>query len=182
MNVASDNVRGDAEPRRHITSVVATAGAERCPRAPYGLPQASWSIDREPAAVPGLRVNVAGVLRAWGLDPDGDQTFAVVLVLTELVTNAARYGRPRLGLIEVDMWLDGDRVAVTVTDSSTATPVMREADAGDESGRGLQLITAYAEANGYELHRTGKRVWAVISPRPAPEAGAALLDAAQIAV
>ncbi|MFF2656087.1 ATP-binding protein [Kitasatospora sp. NPDC058032] len=153
-----------------------------CPQAPSAAPRATWTVDRAPAAVPGLRADADGVLRAWGYDPDGDQSFAALLVLTELVTNAARHGRPRLGLIDVDMWLDGDRVVLTVTDSSSADPVMRAVGACDESGRGLRLIAVYAEASGYESHRTGKRVWAVIGPHLAYDAPTGFLDAAQIVV
>ncbi|WP_328954162.1 ATP-binding protein [Kitasatospora purpeofusca] len=132
-------------------------------------------VDRAPAAVTGLRANAADVLQAWGLDRDGDQSFAVVLVLTELVTNAGRHGRPRLGLIDTEMWLDGDRVVVTVMDGTGEVPVARDAGSGDESGRGLRLISAYVEASGYEPHRGGKRIWAVIGPHPAPGEGFLLL-------
>ncbi|WP_380281041.1 ATP-binding protein [Kitasatospora purpeofusca] len=153
-----------------------------CPQAPIDAKRASWTVDRAPSAVPSLRTNAVAVLQTWGLDTDGDQSFAAILVLTELVTNAARYGRPRLGLIDVDMWLDCDRVVIAVMDSTTDTPVRRDAGVDDESGRGLRLIGAYAEANGYEPHRTGKRVWAAIGPHPAPEDGVLLLDAAEAAV
>ncbi|MFE7190882.1 ATP-binding protein [Kitasatospora sp. NPDC057541] len=153
-----------------------------CPQAPYGVQKATWSVDHARAAATGLRANVADVLQAWGLDPDGDQSFAVLLVLTELVTNAARHGRPRLGLIDVEMWLDGDRVVVTVMDGTTDVPVARDVGSGDESGRGLRLISAYAEAGGYEPHHRGKRVWAVICPHLAVEDDSLLLDATRLAV
>ncbi|MER6361852.1 ATP-binding protein [Kitasatospora sp. NPDC001527] len=157
-------------------------GPQPCPRAPYGVQKATWAVGQAPAAVARLRADVADVLQEWGVDADDDQLFAVVLVLTELVTNAGRYGRPCLGLIDVDLWLEGRRVVIAVMDSSTDAPVMREVGADGESGRGLRLIGAYAEASGYEIHRTGKRVWAVIGPHVAPEGEAFLLDAAQIVV
>ncbi|MFJ8433398.1 ATP-binding protein [Kitasatospora sp. NPDC094019] len=128
-------------------------------------------VDRAPAAVTGLRANTADVLGTWGLDRDGDQSFAVLLVLTELVTNASRHGRPHLGLIDTEMWLDNDHVVVTVRDSTTNVPMIRDAGSGDESGRGLGLISTYAVASGYEPHHGGKLVWAVIGPHPAPEEG-----------
>lgn len=160
-----------AEPQR----VVPGPEMQPCPQAPYGVPGATWVVDRAPAAITGLRANAADVLQAWGLDRDSDQSFAVVLVLTELVTNAGRHGRPCLGLIDAEMWLDGDRVVVTVMDGTSEGPVARDAGSGDESGRGLRLISAYAEVSGYEPYRGGKRVWAVIGPDPAPGEGCLLL-------
>ncbi|WP_053644725.1 ATP-binding protein [Streptomyces sp. XY431] len=146
-----------------------TSKSQPCPQTPIGAKRVAWAVDRAPNAVPTLRRNAVEVIRSWGLDPDDDQVFATVLVLTELVTNASRHGRPALGLIDVDMWLDGDRVIVAVTDSVAEVPVMRKAGFGDESGRGLELINAYAESTGYEPNAVGKCVWAVIGPVPTPD-------------
>ncbi|MFB7472021.1 ATP-binding protein [Kitasatospora sp. NPDC056184] len=150
---------------------------EACPQAPFGASRATWSVDHVSAAVPALRSNAAEVLRLWGLDSEGDQAFAVLLVLTEVVTNAGRHGRPALGLIDVEMWLDGDRVTITVTDGTVEAPVLSKACSDDESGRGLELISSYTESSGYEPHLTGKRVWAVIGPHPASDVGVLLLAA-----
>ncbi|MFD4907937.1 ATP-binding protein [Kitasatospora purpeofusca] len=146
-----------------------------CPQAPMGTRRAVWAVDSTPCSVPALRANAVGVLQAWGRGADSEQTFAVILVLTELVTNAGRHGRPTLGLIDAEMWLDGDKVTITIADGTAEAPVLRKARSDDESGRGLELISSYAESSGYEPHRTGKRVWAVIGPHPAPEEGFLLL-------
>ncbi|WP_327680897.1 ATP-binding protein [Kitasatospora sp. NBC_00458] len=139
------------------------------PLAPIGAKRAAWAVDQAPDAVSVLRANASKVLQTWGIDPDGDQVFAALLVLTELVTNASQHGRPALGLIDTEMWLADGHVIVAVTDGTTEAPVKRTAGSGDESGRGLALISVYAESVGYEPLPAGKRVWAVIGPHAAPE-------------
>ncbi|MFJ4667321.1 ATP-binding protein [Kitasatospora purpeofusca] len=126
-------------------------------------------VDQEVGEVPVLRANALSVLQSWGVARDGDQAFAAILILTELVTNAGRHGHPVLGLIDVDMWIDGERITVAVTDGNAGALGPRKASSDDESGRGLELISAYAEVSGYESGFGGKRVWAVIGSRPAPE-------------
>ncbi|MET8699458.1 ATP-binding protein [Kitasatospora sp. NPDC004723] len=167
MDVAATaQTRGES-----VVAVTTKIRLQPCPQGSIGTKRARWAVDRGPGAVPALRANVLKVLQSWDFARDDDQAFAATLVLTEMVTNASRYGRPVLGLIDVDMWLEGSRITVVVTDGAAEAPVVRESGAEDESGRGLRLISAYAEASGYEPHRTGKRVWAVIGPQPAPEIG-----------
>lgn len=50
---------------------------------------AAWDVDADPAAVARARRSVARQLAAWGLD---DLGFVTELVVSELVTNAVRYG------------------------------------------------------------------------------------------
>ncbi|MFE6055861.1 ATP-binding protein [Kitasatospora sp. NPDC056446] len=139
-------------------------------RHPLGITRAVWTVDGTAAAVGVLRTNAARVLHSWGLDPDGDQKFAVLLVLTELVANAAVHSGS--GTVDTEMWRDGDSIAVTVTDNSPRAPLPRAADPEDESGRGLFLVRSYAESSGCERRPAGKCVWAVIGPRPDPEGDA----------
>ncbi|MGA5818105.1 ATP-binding protein [Kitasatospora sp. NPDC094028] len=141
-----------------------------------GVQRAMWMVDDAPEAVGVLRVNASAVLRSWGLESDGDQVFAVLLALTEMVTNAGAHGHPIAGMIDTQMWMDGDRVTVTVSDAGSEAPVPRTAGPDDESGRGLLLIRAFAESVGCERWPTGKCVWAVIGPHPAPEGSTFLPD------
>ncbi|MEU6816034.1 SpoIIE family protein phosphatase [Streptomyces sp. NPDC046860] len=52
---------------------------------------AHWRIPADPAAVSDAREWATGQLTAWGL---GDLLFTTELIVSELVTNAIRYGRP----------------------------------------------------------------------------------------
>ncbi len=90
---------------------------------------ASWDLDADPVCVSRARSNVARQLSSWGLEEVG---FSTGLIVSELVTNAIRYGRPpiRLRLIH-------DRALVCeVSDASGTTPHLRRARTYDEGGTG----------------------------------------------
>ncbi|MFF7274960.1 ATP-binding SpoIIE family protein phosphatase [Streptomyces griseorubiginosus] len=114
---------------------------------------AAWDVDADPAAVARARRSVARQLAAWGLD---DLGFVTELVVSELVTNAVRYGRPpiRLRLIRDSSLL------CEVSDAGSTTPHLRRARAFDEGGRGLLLVAQLAERWGTRHARQGKTVWA----------------------
>ena len=72
-----------------------------------------------------------------------------VLVVSELVTNAVRYGRPPLGL---QMRRRGSNVEVEVHDEGTGEVVDLSSDPEEmaESGRGLGLVRALADESAIE--------------------------------
>ncbi len=117
---------------------------------------ATWDLAAEPAAVARARSDVSRQLSDWGLEELG---FTAELVVSELVTNAIRYGRPpiRLRLIH-------DRALLCeVSDGSSTTPHLRRARVFDEGGRGLLLVAQLAEHWGTRHARRGKTVWAELS-------------------
>ncbi|MFE5485801.1 SpoIIE family protein phosphatase [Streptomyces sp. NPDC056527] len=117
---------------------------------------ADWDVEAAPSAVSKARSNVTQQLSSWGLE---DLAFTAELVVSELVTNAIRYGRPpiRLRLIH-------DRaVMCEVSDTSSTTPHLRRAGVSDEGGRGLFLVAQLAERWGTRHARQGKTVWAELS-------------------
>lgn len=88
---------------------------------------ATWSVDADPAAVALARADVSAQLSVWGLE---DLDFTAELIVSELVTNAIRYGRPpiRLRLIH-------DRtLTCEVSDASSTSPHLRRARIFDEGG------------------------------------------------
>jgi len=93
-------------------------------------------------------------LSAWRLE---EAVFTTELMVSELVTNAIRYGRPpiRLRLIHHDSTL-----ICEVYDASGSTPHMRRARIYDEGGRGLLLVAQLSERWGTRHDRVGKTVWA----------------------
>ncbi|MFB7373086.1 SpoIIE family protein phosphatase [Streptomyces sp. NPDC056222] len=117
---------------------------------------ADWDVEADPSAVSRARSNVTRQLSSWGLE---ELAFTAELVVSELVTNAIRYGRPpiRLRLIH-------DRaVMCEVSDTSSTTPHLRRAAVSDEGGRGLLLVAQLAERWGTRHARQGKTVWAELS-------------------
>ncbi|MFE0678588.1 SpoIIE family protein phosphatase [Streptomyces sp. NPDC058867] len=117
---------------------------------------AAWDLEADPAAVSRARANAARQLTDWGLE---ELDFTTELVVSELVTNAIRYGRPpiRLRLIH-----DG-ALMCEVSDAGSTTPHLRRAQNYDEGGRGLLLVAQLAEHWGTRHARHGKTVWAELS-------------------
>ncbi|WP_181383509.1 SpoIIE family protein phosphatase/ATP-binding protein [Streptomyces sp. NWU339] len=114
---------------------------------------AQWPVPSEPAAVAEVRAAVTRKLTEWGLE---DLSFSTELILSELVTNAIRYGG---GPIEVRMLRDRHLIC-EVFDSSSTSPHLRYATMTDEGGRGLFLVAQLAERWGTRYLPTGKVIWA----------------------
>ncbi|MFC9957829.1 SpoIIE family protein phosphatase [Streptomyces nigra] len=117
---------------------------------------ATWDLEPDPAEVGRVRGEVSRQLAAWGL---GHMDFIAELVVSELVTNAIRYGRPPISLRLIH-----DRaLLLEVSDASSTTPHLRRARVFDEGGRGLLLVAQLAEQWGTRHARRGKTVWAQLS-------------------
>ncbi|WP_369273984.1 SpoIIE family protein phosphatase [Streptomyces sp. R11] len=114
---------------------------------------ADWDVPRDPAAVSGMREAVSGKLAEWGLS---ELDFATELVLSELVTNAIRYG---CGPIHVRLIRDRTLIC-EVADGSSTSPHLRYAATTDEGGRGLFLVSQMTERWGTRYTPQGKVIWA----------------------
>ncbi|MEU9374414.1 SpoIIE family protein phosphatase [Streptomyces sp. NPDC048255] len=114
---------------------------------------ATWDLPADPALVCEVRAAATAQLSRWGLD---ESAFATELLLSELVTNAVRYGTApiRVRLIR-------DRTLICeVHDASSTAPRMRHAAITDEGGRGLFLVAQLAQAWGTRYTTAGKVIWA----------------------
>lgn len=114
---------------------------------------AHWEIPPDPAAVYEARKSTARQLAEWGLQ---DLMFTTELIVSELVTNAIRYGRPPM---ELRLIRHGVLVC-EVSDSSPTQPRLRRARTTDEGGRGLFLVAQLATRWGCRYSRDGKTIWA----------------------
>ncbi|KMS71569.1 histidine kinase [Streptomyces viridochromogenes] len=114
---------------------------------------ADWDVPPDPAAVAGMRDAVSRRLEEWGLSEFG---FTMELILSELITNAIRYGS---GPIHVRLIRDR-RLICEVADGSSTSPHLRYAATTDEGGRGLFLVSQLAERWGTRYTPQGKVIWA----------------------
>ncbi|MFB8272363.1 SpoIIE family protein phosphatase [Streptomyces sp. NPDC055955] len=135
---------------------------------------AEWDVPSDPAAVAPVRSACLRQLETWGLD---GIAFTTELVLSELITNAIRYG---IQPIRVRLLYDRDLIC-EISDGSSTAPHLRRAATTDEGGRGLFLVAHYAERWGTRYSPRGKVIWAELSPHagepePAPDLGDDFLD------
>lgn len=111
-----------------------------------------WQLPREPRSVGRARELARAQLVAWDLEALVD---TVELLVSELVTNALRYGEG-----EIRLRLLRDRTLVCeVWDSGLVQPRRRRARDTDEGGRGLQLVGLLSAAWGSRRTPRGKTVW-----------------------
>ncbi|MEV5355229.1 SpoIIE family protein phosphatase [Streptomyces sp. NPDC052693] len=137
-----------------------------------GLPTESvgdWTLPREPRSVGRAREYARAQLLSWDMEPLVDTT---ELLVSELVTNALRYGE---GEIRLRLLLDRTLVC-EVWDSGLVQPRRRRARDTDEGGRGLQLVGLLSAAWGSRRTPRGKTVWFEL---PLPDGGAGLPDPAE---
>ncbi|MFI9274084.1 SpoIIE family protein phosphatase [Kitasatospora sp. NPDC052896] len=114
---------------------------------------ADQEVASDPAAVADIRDWSTATLDAWGLT---DLTFATELVLSELVTNAIRYGSA-----PVRVRLLRDRSLICeVSDGSNISPHLKYAATMDEGGRGLFLVSQLTRRWGTRYSPQGKIIWA----------------------
>ncbi|MYR26050.1 MULTISPECIES: SpoIIE family protein phosphatase [unclassified Streptomyces] len=125
----------------------------------YGLGgdrTACWELPtREESAAEARRL-----ARGWlAAHPDAigaDDLDSADLLVSELVTNAVRYGTPPLTL----RLILNRSLTVEVGDSCATSPSLRHARVTDEGGRGLFIVSQLTDKWGTRRVRGGKAIWA----------------------
>ncbi|MFJ5678530.1 SpoIIE family protein phosphatase [Streptomyces sp. NPDC093097] len=113
---------------------------------------AEWEVPSDPAAVGPVRAACMRTLESWGLEEIG---FTTELILSELITNAIRYGAQ-----PIRVRLLYDRALICeVSDGTSASPHLRRAATTDEGGRGLFLVAQFAQRWGTRYTPGGKVIW-----------------------
>lgn len=111
-----------------------------------------WRLPSEPRSVGRARELARAQLISWDLEALVD---TVELLVSELVTNALRYGEG-----EIRLRLLRDRTLVCeVWDAGLVQPRRRRARDTDEGGRGLQLVGLLSAGWGSRRTPRGKTVW-----------------------
>ncbi|EFL30126.1 magnesium or manganese-dependent protein phosphatase [Streptomyces viridochromogenes DSM 40736] len=113
---------------------------------------ADWDVEPDPAQVPHARKFAVDQVDAWGLE---EAAFVTELVVSELVTNAIRYGEPPIKL----RLIRDTSLICEVSDASNTAPHLRRARVFDEGGRGLLLVAQLTQGWGTRHTTDGKTIW-----------------------
>ncbi|WP_084691957.1 ATP-binding protein [Parafrankia elaeagni] len=120
-----------------------------------------------PSAVPQARRVLRECLDMTALPEESSAT--AELLVSELVTNAVKYGSPPVWLL---VELRPGLVHASVSDTSTTLPHRRESAPDSEGGRGLLILDALAASWGAVSVESGKYLWFDLSvPLLKPPAG-----------
>jgi two-component sensor histidine kinase len=108
-----------------------------------------WTIAPTVAGVPEVRHRLRELLRGWGVSEDVEDT--LLLVATELTSNAVRHAAVRTERIRVTAAHSGCEVRLEVTDDHPFRPrALLETGLESEDGRGLMIVKLMvAELGGH---------------------------------
>jgi anti-sigma regulatory factor (Ser/Thr protein kinase) len=151
--------------------------------------QVQFAVQADPAEVGRARRWTRSRLQGCGVDLDAPLAETLVLVVSELVTNAVVHtGSPAVLRLVFPVGPDADRrpVRVEVADTSDQPPQRGSMECDATSGRGLEMVGCLTDRWGWYPDGAGKRVWCEIEQSAAEAApadgGAAALGLRQLLV
>ncbi|HZX39518.1 MAG TPA: ATP-binding protein [Streptomyces sp.] len=118
-------------------------------------------------SVPQARHAVRDLLNRQGVPVEDDLVQGLLLIVSELVTNAVRHAALLSPEIAVEVAIGAEWIRVSVEDNHPYRPKALEADYGQTGGRGLLLVREITlEAGGAcDVEHTasgGKIIWAAL--------------------
>jgi anti-sigma regulatory factor (Ser/Thr protein kinase)/DNA-binding Xre family transcriptional regulator len=114
------------------------------------------ALDTAPSCA---RLHARHVLADWELN---HLTASAELLISELLTNSVKASSPHGTPVRLRLLTDHRQLIIEAWDRNPNPPQSRQADYADESGRGLNVITAIARRWGYYSSGKWKVVWAEI--------------------
>ncbi|MYQ62343.1 ATP-binding protein [Streptomyces sp. SID4950] len=123
--------------------------------------QVQLEIRPDPAEVGRARRWARSRLAGCGIAADEPLAETLVLLVSELVTNAVVHtGRPAVLRLSLDgAAAESATVRLEVTDTSARAPVPRCVGGEATGGRGLALVDGLADRWGWSAEGAGKRIW-----------------------
>ncbi|MGW0999798.1 ATP-binding protein, partial [Streptomyces sp. NPDC002523] len=119
---------------------------------------ATWRLPARDDAPARARAQVSARLRQWHIRDDTRDN--VVLLVSELVTNAVRFAA---GPITVRLIRAGDGLLCEVGDTGNGRPRLGRGGLLDDGGRGLHIVHRLTARWGVRWTDTGKMVWADVA-------------------
>ncbi|MEV8022950.1 ATP-binding protein [Streptomyces sp. NPDC086554] len=123
------------------------------------------------ASVPQARHAVRDLLARQGVPASDDLVQGLLLIVSELVTNAVRHAALLSPMLAVEVAVGADWVRVSVEDDHPYRPTALVADHGQTGGRGLLLVREITQEAGgaCDVEHTasgGKVIWAALPLKP----------------
>src|SRR5580704_4088498 len=131
------------------------------PTRPTELQGCRVRLTAGPAAAAEARSQVRAAIRAWDIPADPD---VAVLLTSELVTNALRHEPGET--ITLAIACAFGQLRVDVHDTSCSYPVLVDAPADAETGRGLMLVATLSAEWGVYRTPAGKAVYFTLALEP----------------
>jgi anti-sigma regulatory factor (Ser/Thr protein kinase) len=130
--------------------------------------QAQLDIGADPTEVGRARRWARSRLAGHGIGADEPLAETVVLLISELVTNAVVHARGPavLRLLLPEGSASAGALRVEVADVSAHAPRPRRAEDEDTHGRGLELLSCLADRWGWHREGPGKRIWCELDRTP----------------
>jgi len=123
------------------------------------------------ASVPQARHAVRDLLYRQGVPVSDDLVHGLLLIVSELVTNAVRHAALLSPTLAVEVAVGAEWVRVSVEDNHPYRPTALEADPGRTGGRGLLLVSevtreAGGVCDGEHTASGGKVIWVPLPLKP----------------
>jgi anti-sigma regulatory factor (Ser/Thr protein kinase) len=115
------------------------------------------SLTAEPAAAAVVRSQVREAIEDWNIPVDAS---VAVLLASELVTNAIKHAAG--AMVTAFLSCGRDQLRVEVHDTSCSMPVLIDAPADEEAGRGLVLVASLSADWGCYRTPSGKAVFFIL--------------------
>ena len=136
------------------------------PPRPTELHGCQVRLAAKPAAVGQARCHVQAAIGAWDVRVDEN---VAILLTSELVTNAI--GHEQGESITLAVTCSFGQLRVEVHDTSRTLPVLVDAAADAEAGRGLMLVASLSATWGICRTPVGKAVYFTLAFEPGPPGG-----------
>ncbi|MEV8328980.1 ATP-binding protein [Kitasatospora sp. NPDC056731] len=121
------------------------------------MPTSEFELSAESVSASTARRTTRRILRGFGLVLGQDLEDTVLLLVSELATNAIRHATGATFMVSLQ--IDKELLRVAVIDRASRSPQRRTAAETDQHGRGLELVKALSTRFGWNRLGDGNEVW-----------------------